>query len=70
MSAIEVEKLTKTLNTFKIEFTHIPWGITYYKKTGRYVDENILDTLRGYDAVLFGSVGALGELYFADSFMD
>lgn len=61
-SAIEVvEKLAKTLKTFKIEFTHIPWGTAYYKKTGRYVDENVLDTLRGYDASLFGSVGAPGE---------
>ncbi|KFZ13901.1 hypothetical protein V502_06349 [Pseudogymnoascus sp. VKM F-4520 (FW-2644)] len=58
-AAIEVvEKLAKTLNSFKIEFTHIPWGTTYYKKTGRYVDENVLDTLRSYDAALFGSVGA------------
>lgn len=70
-AAIEVvEKLAKTLNSFKIEFTHIPWGTIYYKKTGRYVDENVLDTLRGYDAALFGSVGAPGELYFADSFTD
>jgi isocitrate/isopropylmalate dehydrogenase len=60
-AAIElVETLAKTLKTFKIEFTHIPWGTEYYKKTGRYVDENVLDTLRGYDAALFGSVGAPG----------
>ena len=60
-AAIEVvEKLAKTLNTFTIEFTHIPWGTAYYKKTGAYVDENVLDVLRSYDAALFGSVGAPG----------
>lgn len=61
-SAIEVvDTLAKTLATFTIEFTHIPWGTAHYKKTGRYVDENGLETLREYDATLFGSVGAPGE---------
>ena len=60
-AAIEVvEKLAQTLKTFEIEFTHIPWGTAHYKENGRYVDENVLDTLRGYDAALFGSVGAPG----------
>lgn len=61
-AAIEVvEQLAKSLKTFEIEFTHIPWGTAYYKKTGKYVDDNVLDTLRGYDATLFGSVGAPGK---------
>lgn len=60
-AAIEVvEKLAKTLKTFTIEFTHIPWGTAYYKKTGAYVDENVLEILKSYDAGLFGSVGAPG----------
>ncbi|GAD92756.1 tartrate dehydrogenase/decarboxylase ttuC [Paecilomyces variotii No. 5] len=53
-----VEKLAKTLKTFDIEFTHIPWGTAYYKEHGRYVSEDVLDTLRGFDATLFGAVGA------------
>ncbi|RDW72177.1 hypothetical protein BP5796_08211 [Coleophoma crateriformis] len=58
-AAIEVvEKLSKVLGDFTIEFTHIPWGTEYYKKNGRYVSADVLDTLRGYDASLFGSVGA------------
>ena len=60
-AAIEVvEKLAATLKTFNIEFTHIPWGTAYYKQNGRYVSENVLEELRGYDASLFGSVGAPG----------
>jgi isocitrate/isopropylmalate dehydrogenase len=60
-AAIEVvQKLTQVLKSFTIEFEHIPWGTAYYKEHGRYVDENVLDVLRRYDAILFGSVGAPG----------
>lgn len=55
-----VEKLAKTLGTFNINFEHIPWGTAYYKQTGRYVSEDYLDTLRQYNAILFGAVGAPG----------
>lgn len=62
-AAIEVVmQLAKSLGTFKIEFTHIPWGTAYYKKTGKYVDDNVLEVLKTYDASLFGSVGAPGKL--------
>ncbi|KAL3421509.1 tartrate dehydrogenase/decarboxylase TtuC' [Phlyctema vagabunda] len=53
-----VQQLAKSLGTFTIEFTHIPWGTKYYKENGRYVSEDVLSTLRGYDATLFGAVGA------------
>lgn len=55
-----IEKLAKTLGTFNINFEHTPWGTAYYKQTGRYVSEGYLDTLRQYDAILFGAVGAPG----------
>lgn len=55
-----VEKLARTLDTFQIEFTHIPWGTAYYKQNGRYVPEDCLDILRKFDAGLFGAVGAPG----------
>jgi isocitrate/isopropylmalate dehydrogenase len=61
-AAIEVvTQLAKTMGTFNIEFTHIPWGTAYYKEHGRYVDENVLEVLKSYDASLFGSVGAPGK---------
>lgn len=60
-ATIEVlEKLSEVLGTFSIEFDHIPWGTAYYKKTGKYVDDDVLSRLRGYDATLFGAVGAPG----------
>ncbi|KAJ5106451.1 hypothetical protein N7456_003126 [Penicillium angulare] len=58
-AAVEVvEKLAKTLGTFQINFTHIPWGTEYYKKNGQYVSDNALDELRQFDAAIFGAVGA------------
>jgi isocitrate/isopropylmalate dehydrogenase len=57
-----VEKLTKTLGTFDIEFTHIPWGTAYYKEHGKYVSDDCLDTLRKFDAGIFGAVGAPGTI--------
>ncbi|KAJ5183323.1 tartrate dehydrogenase [Penicillium capsulatum] len=53
-----VNKLAKTLGTFQIEFTHLPWGTAYYKEHGQYMSEGALDTLRQFDAGIFGSVGA------------
>lgn len=58
-----VEKLAKTLGTFQINFTHIPWGTNYYKEHGRYLSEDALTTLRKYDAGLFGAVGDPGMEY-------
>ncbi|KAM0325042.1 hypothetical protein ACHAQA_007579 [Verticillium albo-atrum] len=53
-----VNTLASTLKTFTIEFTHLPWGTAHYKEHGRYIPEGALDTLRTFDAGLFGSVGA------------
>ncbi|KAL4891645.1 tartrate dehydrogenase [Aspergillus ambiguus] len=52
-----IKQLSTTIGTFNIEFTHIPWGTHYYKKTGRYAPADCLDTLRKFDAGLFGAVG-------------
>jgi tartrate dehydrogenase len=52
-----LETLTKTLNTFTLSFTHLPWGSAYYKETGAYLPKDALSTLRQHDAILFGAVG-------------
>ncbi|KAL2820946.1 hypothetical protein BDW59DRAFT_174285 [Aspergillus cavernicola] len=51
-----VNKLASKLG-FGIEFTHIPWGTTYYKEKGQFMSDNALDVLRKFDACLFGAVG-------------
>jgi len=39
------------------EFEHFPWGCEHYLRTGRMMDEDGLDRLRGFDAIYFGAVG-------------
>lgn len=46
--------------SFRFEFTHFPWGCDYYKETGRMMPEDGIDTLRGFDAIFLGAVGAPG----------
>jgi isocitrate/isopropylmalate dehydrogenase len=61
-AAIEVaHKLTKSLKTFSLEFEELPWGTEFYKKTGSYMPEDGLQTLKQYDAIFFGSVGMPGN---------
>jgi isocitrate/isopropylmalate dehydrogenase len=64
-----VEALARQLGSFDIDFTHIPWGTAYYKEHGRYVSEDVLETLRRFDATLFGAVGAPGR-YTTQSLID
>ncbi len=45
---------------FKFEFTHFPWGCEYYKETGRMMAEDGIETLKGFDAIFLGAVGAPG----------
>lgn len=52
-AAITVLKaLAKKRGTFKLEFTDFDWSSETYKKTGRYVPENHLEILKGFDAIL------------------
>ncbi|OBU00247.2 hypothetical protein VE01_01638 [Pseudogymnoascus verrucosus] len=58
-AAVDVLKvLTDTLKTFSLEFTDLTWGSDHYKKHGRYIPEGGVESLKQYDAILFGSVGA------------
>ena len=45
---------------FRFEWTHFPWGCEYYLKNGVMMPENGIETLRGFDAILLGAVGAPG----------
>ncbi|MDP9364735.1 MAG: tartrate dehydrogenase [Chloroflexota bacterium] len=38
-------------------YEEFPWGCEYYLRTGRMMDEDGLDRLRGFDAIYFGAVG-------------
>jgi isocitrate/isopropylmalate dehydrogenase len=55
-----LKKLSSTLNTFSLSFDHLDWSSDYYKKHGKYLPDDALTTLRKFDAILFGAVGAPG----------
>jgi tartrate dehydrogenase/decarboxylase/D-malate dehydrogenase len=45
---------------FRLTVEHLPWGSDYYRKHGRFMDEDGLDRLRAVDAIFFGAVGDPG----------
>lgn len=55
-----LKKLASTLQTFDLDFTNFDWSSDTYKKTGKYMPEDALTTLKKFDAILFGAVGAPG----------
>jgi isocitrate/isopropylmalate dehydrogenase len=55
-----IEAVCKASGRCKIEVTHLPWGTAFYKGTGSYLPSDFLSTLKRFDAVLFGAVGAPG----------
>ena len=55
-----LKKLVKELRTFDLEFEHLDWSSERYRKEGKYLPDNALDVVRGFDAILFGAVGAPG----------
>ncbi|KAK7203830.1 isocitrate/isopropylmalate dehydrogenase [Myxozyma melibiosi] len=57
-SAVAVLRACETkCGDFKLEFTDLPYGTAYYKQTGAYLPPDGLDTIRKFDAILFGAVG-------------
>ena len=44
--------------TFALEVTQFDWGSARYRKTGALMPDNGVETLKEYDAILFGAVGA------------
>lgn len=69
-AGIEVLKaLAESLNTFRLEFTHYDWSSDTYKKTGKYIPDGGLESLKKHDAILFGAVGAPGKTPLTPSIM-
>ncbi|KFZ07976.1 hypothetical protein V501_06150 [Pseudogymnoascus sp. VKM F-4519 (FW-2642)] len=53
-----LKKFAETLNTFDLDFTNFDWSSDTYKATGKYMPDDALTTLKTFDAILFGAVGA------------
>jgi tartrate dehydrogenase len=58
-----LKKLAGELGTFDLEFTDFEWGSDYFKREGKYLPDDALETMRGFNAILFGAVGAPGSLH-------
>ena len=55
-----LDAVAKLDGGFRFEFTHFPWGCEYYKQTGKMMAEDGIDSLKNFDAIFLGAVGAPG----------
>ena len=52
-----LEQLANHTSDLKIEVETFPWGSDMYLETGEMMPADALETLRGFDAIYFGSAG-------------
>src|SRR5919202_509234 len=53
-----LDRLAEQSNgAFSFAYEHFPWGCQHYLQTGRMMDTDGLERLRGFDAIYFGAVG-------------
>ncbi|MGZ4169699.1 MAG: isocitrate/isopropylmalate family dehydrogenase, partial [Solirubrobacteraceae bacterium] len=53
-----LEALADIDDNARLELETFPWGSQYYLQTGAMMAEDALETLAGFDAILFGAVGS------------
>ncbi|SMR55263.1 unnamed protein product [Zymoseptoria tritici ST99CH_1E4] len=53
-----LQTLSDADGSFKLHFEHYDWSSETYKKTGKYIPDGGLESLKKHDAILFGAVGA------------
>lgn len=47
---------------FQVRIESFDWGCNYYLKNGEMSPENMLDTLKGFDAIFLGCIGDAGKV--------
>ncbi|KXT03707.1 hypothetical protein AC578_5167 [Pseudocercospora eumusae] len=58
-AGVEVLKaLSAASGSFRLKFQNYDWSSETYKKTGQYIPDGGLESLKKHDAILFGAVGA------------
>src|SRR5437868_6271440 len=57
-AGVEVLQALAAKEKFGIDFKSFDWSSDRYKRTGAYIPEGGLAKLKGFDAILFGAVGA------------
>ncbi len=56
-AGIEVLKMAASQGSFRCEFTEFAWGCDFYLRTGRMMDADGFDQIRGFDAIYLGAIG-------------
>jgi tartrate dehydrogenase/decarboxylase/D-malate dehydrogenase len=57
-AGIDVLTATARIHGFAFEFTELPWGCDYYLEHSRMLPNGWVGTIRGYDAIYLGAIGA------------
>lgn len=57
-AGIEVLSVTAGRHGFACEYTELPWSCDYYLKHGRMLPDDWVDTVREFDAIYLGAIGA------------
>jgi tartrate dehydrogenase/decarboxylase/D-malate dehydrogenase len=52
-----LEAVSAVIGNLSFQFTEFPWGSEYYRETGSLMPEDGIETLKGFDTILFGAVG-------------
>jgi len=47
----------KADGNFHLELTTLPWGVAYWRETGKVAPDDFLNVLRPFDAIFLGAVG-------------
>lgn len=53
--------LAWVLGEFRFEFDHLEWDTDSLRKHGKHIPDDGLETLKQYDAILFGAIGTSGQ---------
>ena len=53
-----LDALKQRVGTFELDVTMFEWGSNYYKKHGVMMPDDGIETLKTFDAIFFGAVGA------------
>jgi tartrate dehydrogenase/decarboxylase/D-malate dehydrogenase len=51
-------RVLDAVESARLEYETFPWGSEHYLSTGRMMPSDALETLAGFDAILFGAVGS------------
>ena len=55
---VDILKRAAQQEGFALDFVDLPWGCEFYLKTGTMMDDNWVETLKGFDAIYLGAIGA------------